>query len=102
MGKPLGEETIAALNDIADELCAAASRELALQLSPIARPDEPRIHVRTDAQPIATTLSAHIRYEGTDTTLAVPFGDADAMAAAFVAAHTRRFGCGFHHGALIV
>ena len=43
-----------------------------------------------------------IRYDGTDTTLKVPFGDAPAMAAAFTAAHTRRFGFGFEHRGLIV
>ncbi|WP_149589343.1 hydantoinase B/oxoprolinase family protein [Tabrizicola flagellatus] len=38
------------------------------------------------------TLTAHLRYEGQHQSLAVPFGEAEAMAEAFAAAHRARFG----------
>lgn len=41
---------------------------------------------------VSVRQTAHLRYEGTDTALAVPFGDAETMRADFEAAHRRRFG----------
>ncbi|MFN4202566.1 MAG: hydantoinase B/oxoprolinase family protein [Tabrizicola sp.] len=38
------------------------------------------------------TLTAHLRYEGQHQSLPVPFGEAEAMAEAFAAAHRARFG----------
>ena len=87
IGQPLDAST--ALQAAADELAAHAREELARQL-------------RDKDAPISTRLSAHIRYEGTDTTLAVPFGDMAAMHEAFVDAHTRRFGFGFERRTLVV
>jgi 5-oxoprolinase (ATP-hydrolysing) len=40
---------------------------------------------------IGVHLRAHLRYDGTDTPLAVPFGSASGMTAAFEAAYRRRF-----------
>ena len=40
----------------------------------------------------STCVSAHLRYAGTDTSLAVPFAEPDAMRAAFETVHARRFG----------
>jgi 5-oxoprolinase (ATP-hydrolysing) len=93
IGTRLEDSAIPALRDIAAELDASASEDLARQLAP--HPEEPQ-------SSITTALAAHIRYDGTDTTLKVPFGTSSEMAAAFVAAHTRRFGFGFEHRALIV
>ncbi|MEQ8966030.1 MAG: hydantoinase B/oxoprolinase family protein [Azospirillaceae bacterium] len=48
-----------------------------------------------DAQGVAAydaLRRAHVKYAGTDTALVVPFGDADALAAAFEKAHRARFG----------
>ena len=41
---------------------------------------------------VAVRLEAHLRYAGTDTALAVPFGTVAGMKAAFDAAHLARFG----------
>ncbi|HTT84820.1 MAG TPA: hydantoinase B/oxoprolinase family protein [Rhizomicrobium sp.] len=50
---------------------------------------------------VATTASVHIRYAGSDTTLAVPLATADEMSRAFVVAHARQFGFGFENRPLI-
>ncbi len=50
----------------------------------------------------SATRTAHIRYRGTDTTLPVVLGTAADMAAAFEAAHRRRFGFADPGRALIV
>jgi 5-oxoprolinase (ATP-hydrolysing) len=86
VGRRLDAELVSRLQQIAAELTAEASAELATQ--GVATPD--------------VALAAHIRYDGTDTTLKVPFGEAAAMTADFTAAHTRRFGFGFEHRALVV
>ncbi len=41
---------------------------------------------------VSTLRHAHLKYEGTDTALPIPFGDTAAMRAAFEAAHRQRFG----------
>jgi 5-oxoprolinase (ATP-hydrolysing) len=41
---------------------------------------------------VTVQLTAHVRYAGSDTTIALPFGPAAAMRAAFEAAHRARFG----------
>lgn len=90
---------MADLRTIADELGIAAEDELAR--SPLFLILRSRSGVSKDAPRVTTTaLAAHIRYDGTDTTLKIPFGTSADMAAAFVAAHTRRFGFGFEHRAL--
>jgi 5-oxoprolinase (ATP-hydrolysing) len=43
-------------------------------------------------RPVRTQVTAHLRYEGTDTALEVPFGAITAMHEAFEAAHRLRFG----------
>ncbi len=45
-----------------------------------------------DAALVAVLLHAHLKYEGTDTALPVPFAGAAAMRTAFDAAHRQRFG----------
>ena len=44
------------------------------------------------AAQIIVERRAHLKYQGTDVALAVPWGDADAMAAAFTALHRGRYG----------
>jgi 5-oxoprolinase (ATP-hydrolysing) len=51
---------------------------------------------------ITTFFRAHVRYDGTDTALAVPFEDAAPMALAFEAAHRKQFGFAFAGKELIV
>ncbi|MFT3811209.1 MAG: hydantoinase B/oxoprolinase family protein [Micropepsaceae bacterium] len=97
VGKRLDESAIPDFLKIATDLRSAAIDELALQLPPDRIPGDPR-----SGATVTTALAAHIRYDGTDTTLKVPFGTASEMADAFVAAHTKRFGFGFEHRALIV
>ena len=53
------------------------------------------------ASNVATITSVHIRYAGSDTTLAVPLATADEMSRDFVAAHARQFGFGFEDKKLI-
>ena len=81
---------------------SGVSKDAPSPLSNLPHPEEPQSGVSKDAPPISTTLAAHIRYEGTDTTLEIPFGDLSAMQAAFAAAHTRRFGFGFEGRGLVV
>jgi 5-oxoprolinase (ATP-hydrolysing) len=50
----------------------------------------------------AQTLTADLRYDGTDTPLTVPFGTAEAMCSAFDAAHRRRFGFSTPERAIIL
>ena len=45
-----------------------------------------------ELQGVRLQLSADLKYEGSDTSLPVPFGEAAAMQAAFEQAHRRRFG----------
>ncbi|HWA89819.1 MAG TPA: hydantoinase B/oxoprolinase family protein [Rhizomicrobium sp.] len=80
VGRPLGEDVSAMVAELRDGAVAELTAQGAAQ--------------------IATTMRAHIRYQGSDTTLPVPF---DAQAAdAFVEAHARRFGFGFEGRALIL
>jgi 5-oxoprolinase (ATP-hydrolysing) len=50
---------------------------------------------------VVSKVSAHVRYAGSDTTLAVALATADEMSRAFVAAHARQFGFGFEDRPLI-
>ncbi|HEX6362644.1 MAG TPA: hydantoinase B/oxoprolinase family protein, partial [Albitalea sp.] len=71
-----------------DALAADACAELARQGVPPGR-----IEVRR---------RVHVRYEGTDSALVVPFGPADAIQAAFEAAYLQRFAFLMHGRALVV
>jgi 5-oxoprolinase (ATP-hydrolysing) len=56
--------------------------------------DEARAELAAQGVPpeaVRVVRRAHLRYDGTDTPLAVPFGDAGEMTAAFEAAYQRRF-----------
>ncbi len=75
--KPLDADGLAAAAARLDELAAAAADEVAGQ--GFAR------------ERIERRCAIHVRYQGTDTALVVPFGDAAAITAAFEAAYKQRF-----------
>ncbi len=54
------------------------------------------------AAALAVTLTAHLRYDGADATLEVPFGPPGDMRVAFEALHARRYGFGYPGRAVIV
>jgi len=66
-----------ALRSLASELAAEAKQDLVAQGVPPGR--------------IATTAKAHLKYEGTDTALAVPLGSIGEMTAQFEAAYRKQF-----------
>ena len=73
-----------------DDALAARLTERAFRpLEDAAREELAAQGVAADA--VTVVRRAHLRYDGTDTPLPVPFGDAKQMAAAFEAAYRRRF-----------
>ncbi|MBV9993491.1 MAG: hydantoinase B/oxoprolinase family protein [Alphaproteobacteria bacterium] len=78
VGMPLGETLV--VNDLVDDARAELAAQGAVDMD---------VHLR-----------AHIRYQGSDTTLPVTLGPG--MAEEFAAAHARQFGFGFEGRALIV
>ncbi|MBB5514470.1 5-oxoprolinase (ATP-hydrolyzing) [Rubricella aquisinus] len=67
--------------------------------------DEARAEVRSQgiaASDIETVESAHLRYDGSHQSLAVPFGTADEMRHAFDEAHTARFGFANHDRTVLI
>jgi len=74
----LEEPTSADLVIKLDEIAADARREVLSQGVPEAR--------------VSVHAWAHLRYQGTDTPLPVPFGPSPEMTSAFVALHRQRFG----------
>ncbi len=73
-----GFADIAAAEEVLETLTGAAKAEVAGQGIPVAR--------------ITTAGMAHIRPDGAQQTLEVPFGSPEAMTTAFQAAHQQRFG----------
>ena len=51
---------------------------------------------------VATQATAHIRYAGSDTTLAIPLGQVEEMTDRFASTHARQFGFGFENKPLVV
>jgi 5-oxoprolinase (ATP-hydrolysing) len=76
----LGPEAEPRLREVADRLAEAARAELA--------------GAGVAAERMATTALAHVRYDGTDTAVAVALADADAMAAEFAATYRRTYSFG--------
>jgi 5-oxoprolinase (ATP-hydrolysing) len=74
---PLGPGTMDRVHDVATELAATARRQLAVQGVP------------EGSTRVATRV--HLRYDGTDTPLAVALADEEAMVAAFEAIHRRTY-----------
>ena len=75
---PLDAQNCDRLKQTADALAADAAQEVKAQ--------------GVDQAEIATTLSARLRYVGSDTALEVPFADAARMRREFERAHKARFG----------
>jgi 5-oxoprolinase (ATP-hydrolysing) len=84
-GERLDDALVPRLRNIADELAAEAAADIAAQGGVAAE--------------IKST--AHIRYDGSDTTLAVPLETCDAMAQNFATMHAQLFGFGFEGKGLI-
>ncbi|MDO9074886.1 MAG: hydantoinase B/oxoprolinase family protein [Rubrivivax sp.] len=74
---PLDDTGLATAGARLDELAAAAVAEVAAQGVPAAA--------------ITSRRKVHVRYQGTDTALLVPWGAADALRGAFEAAYRQRF-----------
>ncbi|VVD82863.1 5-oxoprolinase [Pandoraea communis] len=85
---PLSEEGLAALDDAFDALADEAAGALLSQGVPPSR--------------IETVRRVHVRYAGTDSALAVPFGDVAQMRAAFESAYRQRYSFLMDGAALIV
>lgn len=75
---PLSPETATRANETAASLVSRARADVAAQ--------------GASAQSITATATAHLRYEGTDTSLEVKLAPPDAMRAEFTALHRQRFG----------
>jgi 5-oxoprolinase (ATP-hydrolysing) len=84
---PLEAESMAELEDLVSDLSEAAVAELSRQGV-------------TDSE-TSTFPRVHVRYEGTDTPIAVPFGTIHAIRAAFEKAHRDQFGFIYDGKALI-
>jgi 5-oxoprolinase (ATP-hydrolysing) len=78
MAEPFGPDVVARTQALASAIAAETVEELAEQ------------GVAGDA--LSTSIMAYVRYADSDTSLAVPYGEADAMAEAFSSAHRQRFG----------
>ena len=74
---PLAPESLPAIEERLDEIGAAARAELERQ--------------QAGSGPVTLQRRVHVRYEGTDSALVVPFGDLAAIEAGFEAAYRQRF-----------
>ncbi|CAD7030643.1 5-oxoprolinase [Pseudorhizobium endolithicum] len=81
------EEALAALSPVRDELTSSVLREMAAQ--GVREADADVLH------------RAHLRYQGTDTTLAVPVSTVPEMAEVFEALHRKQFGFIFENREII-
>ncbi|MGX1098045.1 hydantoinase B/oxoprolinase family protein [Amorphus sp. MBR-141] len=88
VARPLVAALAGDLEALAAELSAEVLGELARQA--IAADD------------VAVDVRCHLRYDGTDTALPVPFGAAGDMEAAFAAVHRRQFGFTFEDRPVVV
>ncbi len=75
---PLAPEAMQPLRGLADTLSQAAARELAEQIAP--------------AAPTLVECRLHLRHEGSDAVLIVPFDSIETMAAQVASEHRARFG----------
>ena len=85
VGKPLDGALIETLRDLSYDLGGEAALEIAAQ----------------GGQNTRVETKVHLRYDGSDATLAVALTNNDEMTHAFIAAHARQFGFGFEGRALI-
>ena len=80
---------------------APALMEILAASASTLRTDVESALVRQGASRATTQFRLHVRYDGSDTTLAVPLDGYDAMVRNFAEEHARRFGFGFEGRALI-
>ncbi len=78
----------------------AALTELRSLAQPMAEDADKDLHAQGAAGTVSTAR-AHMRYDGSDTTLAIALADYDTMVSEFAESHARRFGFGFEGRALI-
>ena len=88
VARPLVAALAGDLEALAAELSAEVLGELARQA--------------IAAEDVAVDVRCHLRYDGTDTALPVPFGAPDEMEAAFAAVHRRQFGFAFDDRPVVV
>jgi len=87
-----------AVGTVLDEASIAATRDLAARLEKDARAEL----ARQGAERMDSLTRLHIRYEGSDTALALQLASAAELQKAFVRDHARRFGFGFEGKPLII
>jgi 5-oxoprolinase (ATP-hydrolysing) len=87
-----------AMDRALDDAGVAAARDLAALLEQNARDEL----ARQGAERMDSLTRLHIRYEGSDTALALPPASAEDLQKAFVRDHAKRFGFGFEGRRLIV
>ena len=74
----LSDATVAKLGDLQTQLAKTGTDKLVQQ--------------RVDVDAISTVSRVHVKYQGSDTTLLVPFGSRDDIQASFETEHRQRFG----------
>ena len=85
---PLADDSLAAVAQRLDELAAAAQGELRKQ--------------QVNTGTITVQRRVHVRYQGSDAALVVPFGDVAAITSGFEAAYRQRFSFLMKNKALVV
>jgi 5-oxoprolinase (ATP-hydrolysing) len=73
-------------------LDAAALPHLAAGLDDLAHEAEAALRAQADDAPVRIERRVYLRYQGSDSSIEVPFGPLDAMRATFEALHRQRFG----------
>ncbi len=100
-GMGLADQSLIRQQAIERPLDEAAKVEAAQVLARLATEASAAL-VEGDGSAVSQILSADLRYDGTDTALAVPFGGLEAMREAFDAVHRRRFGFSTPERAIIL
>ena len=85
VGLPLDDAAIAKLSELSETLSSEARSDIIAQ----------------GGENIRAETKVHVRYDGSDTALAVPLSTLEEMTAAFTTAHARQFGFGFEGRTLI-
>ena len=92
-GMGLADVRVLREETVEQRLDAGGAAELEAQADALAEAARAEVVAQgVDPDLISTLRHAHLKYEGTDTALPVPFGDTAALRAAFEAAHRQRFG----------
>jgi 5-oxoprolinase (ATP-hydrolysing) len=92
-GMGLADQTVIREGAVEAPLTADSMPDLAARLDALEEAGRAEL-ARQGADPaaLAAARRLHLRYQGTDSFLPVPFGDHDAVLATFTEAHRRRFG----------